>query len=132
MTIPAPNAEQSRIAQSKYHAMIDDIARQCSFIGRRWRPSSWKRLLCEAFVNVERDDAEARGDPDPFPERTMLLVGLDGGSIVHLGEQTRHFTRAQSNAFVESIYAYGSEQGVTWSEKSKKHIAEVRRSTQGS
>lgn len=95
-------------------------------MGRRWRASSWKRLLVEAYANVERDEAEARGDPDPFPDKTMLVVGLDGGSIVHLGEQTRHFTRAQSAAFVESIYCYGSEQGVIWSEPSKRAIRAMR------
>lgn len=124
LTIEAPVL--SRLQQKKFHAMIGDIAAHCVFAGRRWRPDSWKRILVAAYVDVERDDAEARGDPNPFPDRTMLLVGIDGGSVVHLGEQTRYFSRAQTAGLIESFYSYGCTNNVPWSKASKNFIADFR------
>jgi hypothetical protein len=127
LTIAEP--DKSRLQEKKYHAMIADIASCCYFRGRKWRPASWKRLLVEAYVNVERDQARASGAPDPFPGAVLLIEGLDGNSIVALGEQTRTFSKEQSAAFVESLYAYGAENGVTWSTASKNHFAALRRLT---
>lgn len=123
LTIAEP--DQSRKAQCKHHAMIADIAAHCTFAGRRWRPESWKRLLVESFINVERADAASRNDDDPFPGQVMLAEGLDGESIVQLGEQTRAFSRRQASAFVEALYAYGSERDVVWSEVSRRAIRDM-------
>lgn len=50
----------------------------------------------------------------------MVMIGVDGESLVTLGEQTRHFTKQQMSDLIESTMAFGSEQGVVWSEKTKK------------
>lgn len=105
-----------------FHALIDDIARQVPFCGRRWKSDSWKRLLVACFVQIERDDAEARGDHDPFPEPAMLVEGLEEGVVVQLGVQTRAFSKEQASLFLEYLYCYGAEAGVTWSPPAKKVI----------
>lgn len=107
---------------SHFHALIDDIARQVLFCGRRWKPDSWKRLLVGAFVQIERNEAEARGDPDPFPEPSMLVEGLEEGVVVQLGVQTRAFSKERASLFLEYLYCYGAEENVTWSPPAKRVI----------
>ena len=99
-----------------FHAQVRDIARQLKFAGRRWKEESWKRLLVAAWINVERNDAIANGNPDPFPGAVMLVEGIDGETIVQLGQQTRKLTRAQMSGLIESTFAYASERGVIWTE----------------
>lgn len=101
---------------ARFHAMTTDIARHVVFAGRKWKVESWKRLLVESFVNVERNDSRANGNPDPFPGLVMLVEGLDGETIVQLGQQTRKLTRAQMANLIQATEAYGCEMGVEWSD----------------
>jgi hypothetical protein len=117
-------AGKSRMAEKKYHAMIGDIALQCRFNGELYSAQSWKRLLVEAFANLMRIDAEARGLPDPFPEDVELIDGLDH-EIIALGTQTRKFTREQADNFIEYLFAYGADRGVAWREPAQRVIREM-------
>lgn len=101
-----------------FHAQVADIARQVRFAGRLWREESWKRLLVECWVNVERNEARANGWPDPFPELVMLVPGLDGETIVQLGAQVRHLTKEQMAGLIESTFAFAAEHDVVWSSRS--------------
>lgn len=112
---------KSRLQESKYHPMVRDIGNCLTFGGRKYNEASWKRLLVEAFVNVMRQDAVARGDDDPFPGSVELVLGLDD-EVVALGQQTRTFSRAQSSEFIEYLYAYGSENNVAWGIASRNAI----------
>jgi hypothetical protein len=107
----ARTSQQNRI----FHALISDIAQQLSFAGRRWKAESWKRLIIESFINVERNEAIANGNDDPFPGLVMLVEGIDGETVVQLGQQTRKLTRAQMANLCEATFAYGAERGVEWS-----------------
>ena len=115
---------KSRLAEKKYHAMIGDIALQCRFNGELYSAKSWKRLLVEAFANVMRAEAKARGEVDPFPEDVDLVEGLDR-EIVALGTQTRQFSREQADNFIEYLFAYGAERGVAWREPAQRVIREI-------
>lgn len=106
---------KKRIQEEKYHAMIGDIAKQCVFLGKRRSENAWKRLLAEGFVEILRSEAKGQGKPDPFPAGEML-PSLDGLRIVQVEVLTRDFTVKQAALFIEHLYAYGSEAGVTWSE----------------
>lgn len=108
----ARTSQQNRM----WHSMLSDIARQLRFNGRKWKAESWKRLILESYVNVERNEALANGNPDPFPGLVMLIEGIDGETVVQLGQQTRKLTRAQMGNLIESTYAYASERGVIWTE----------------
>lgn len=123
--------ERSLLQNRKVHAMIADIAAQCLFQGRRWRAESWKRLLIEAYVNTVKAEARANRQKNPFPELSLLVEGIDGETVVQLGVQTRTLSREQMSDFVESMYAYGTEKGVAWSEESKKVIAATRQKPAG-
>lgn len=108
--------KKKREQEEKYHAMIGDIAKQCDYHLRKLSPESWKRLLVEAFVHVMRDQAKAQGKPDPFPRGGALLPSLDGLRIVQVEVLTRDFTVSQASEFIEYLYAFGADRGVTWSE----------------
>lgn len=106
---------RSSLQNRLFHAQIRDIAAQLTFAGRRWTEESWKRLMIESFINVERNEAIATGKDDPFPGLVMLVEGIDGETVVQLGQQTRKLTRAQMANLCEATFAYGAERGVEWS-----------------
>jgi len=122
VTIEEP--AKSRDMECKYHAMISDIAKHCTFMGKKWDRESWKRLLIEAFVQVMREEAIANGERDPFVGQGMSAPSLDGMRIVQLGVQSRGFSKRMGSAFIEYLYSYGSTHGVVWSNSSKSYINE--------
>lgn len=103
-------AGKTRDQEEKYHAMLGDIAKQHTFMGRHLDTDSWKRLLVDAFAKVKRAEG------DPLPGMGEIVPSLDGAGIVQLGFQTRRFTKKQAAEFVEFLYAWGDENGISWSE----------------
>jgi len=111
----APPAK-SRDQEEKYHAMIGDIAKHCTFMGEKLGSDDWKRLLVDAFVRTMRDQAQADGKPDPFAGQGRVMPNLDGTGFVQLGVQTRKFRKAMACEFIEYLYSYGCDQLVPWSD----------------
>lgn len=89
---------------AKLHAMLADIARQCTWIGQHWEADDWKRLLVDAWARQEGGHA------------ARVVPSLDGHGVVTLGAQTRNLGVRDMASLIESIYAWGAEQGVQWSE----------------
>lgn len=112
--------KKSREQEEKYHAMIGDLAEQCTFMGRKWSKDDWKRLLIDAFVRVMREDAKAEGNPDPFGGQGEVVPALDGHGFVQLGVQSRGFKKGIASQFIEYLNAYGNENGVQWSESTRQ------------
>lgn len=112
--IDAP--KKSRDQEEKYHCMVSDIAKHCTFMGRKWDKEEWKRLLIDAFVRVMREQARIAGHPDPFAGQGEVVPSLDGQGFVQLGVQSRGFKKAIASQFIEYLYAYGNENEVKWSE----------------
>jgi hypothetical protein len=109
---------KSREQESKYHAMIDDIARQYRHAGRQWDAESMKRLLVSAFKHDTKDDpdlAELWKELDEIE----IAPGLRGEFVV-LGTQTRKFPKKLASAFVEWLYAFGAEHDIRWSERARR------------
>lgn len=107
---------KKREQEEKYHAMIGDIAKQCTFMNRKWSGEEWKRLLIDAYVRVARDNAKAEGKPDPFSGQGEIVPALEGGGFVQLGIQSRRFKVKQAAEFIEYLLDYGENQLVVWSE----------------
>jgi hypothetical protein len=99
-----------------FHAMAAEFSRLVKFDGRRWKPESWKRILVEAWIQTEKEAADASGLPDPYPELVMLKEGLQGGTLVQLGAQVRRLTKDQMTDLIDSTYALGYECGIDWVE----------------
>ena len=107
--------DKKRIQEEKYHAMLNDIAKQCFYNGRKLDAESWKRLLVESVVFILREEARGPGKPDPFPHGGAVLPSLDGMRIVQVEVLTRHFKVNQASQFIEYLYAFGAERDVRWS-----------------
>ena len=112
---PAKKREQ----EEKYHAMIGEIAKQCTFMGRKFDSESWKRLLVDAYVRVARENATAEGKPDPFKGQGGVIPNLDGTGFVQLGIQTRGFTIKQASEFIEYMLDYGQNNLVVFSDQER-------------
>lgn len=108
VTITEPKRKQ--IQNEKYHAMIGDIAKQCLFMGKRQDVETWKRLLVDAFAKAKQ------AENDPLPGHGQIIPALDGMGFVQLGIQTRNFSIRHAAEFIESLYAFGADNDVVWSE----------------
>ena len=106
--------KKKRIQEEKYHAMIGDIAKQIEHIGRKWDSDDMKRLLVDDFAE------EMRLAGTPLHHDGRVTPSLDGRRIVQLGIQTRDFYVKEASAFIEYLYAQGSQYGVIWSERAKQ------------
>jgi len=102
LTLEVKDAGKSREQEEKYHAMIGEVAKQAQHLGAKWDAESWKRLLVEQFC---KDNGLKTG---------AIIPNLAGDGIVQLGTQTRNFTKEQASEFVEWLYAWGEERGVTY------------------
>jgi hypothetical protein len=108
--------KRKEIQNDKFHAMIDDIAKVCLFMGKRWPADIWKRLLMAAYVKVARENARAEGKPDPFKGKGGVIPMLDGDGFLQLSVSTTELTVGQAAEFIEYLYAYGEANHVRWSE----------------
>ena len=102
MTVEFKEANKSREQEQKYHAMISEIATQAQHMGSKWDAESWKRLLVDQFCK------------DIGLKTGVVMPNLSGDGIVQLGFQTRKFTKEQASEFVEWLYAWGADRGVTY------------------
>ena len=108
-TIDAP--KRSTEQNEKMHAMIGDIAKCVPFMGKLINRDDMKRLLVDAFAKVMRDAGT------PLHHDGRVVPSLDGERVVQLGIQTKDFRVREASEFVEYLYAFGAENGVTWSER---------------
>jgi len=93
-------SSKTREQEEKYHAMINDIAKQAQHLGAKWSSEDWKRLLVDQFL---REEANIQG---------KIIPNLDGTGIVQLGFQTRKFTKEQASEFVEWLYSWSGNNGI--------------------
>ena len=110
-TIQEPT--KNRLQEEKYHAMIGDIAKHCTFMGQRWASDDWKRLLVDAFAKAMREIGT------PLHHDGRVVPSLDGERVVQLGIQTKEFRVKEAANFIEYLYSYGSENNVRWSESAQ-------------
>ena len=102
---------KSRDQEEKYHAMIGEIASQVG--GDLADAEDAKRILISAFrIDTLREFAD---DWEKFGDMRMGR-GLRG-EVVLLGIQSRKFTSRLASAFIEWLYAFGSEVGVVFYER---------------
>lgn len=101
LTMEIKLVSKTREQEEKYHAMIGDIAKQAQHMGAKWSAEDWKRLLVDQYM---REVEEIQG---------KVVPNLDGSGIVQLGYQTRKFTKEQASEFVEWLYSWAAENGVS-------------------
>ena len=100
LTMEIKLTSKSREQEEKYHAMINDIAKQAQHMGAKWSAEDWKRLLVDQYL---REVENIQG---------KVIPNLDGSGIVQLGYQTRKFTKEQASEFVEWLYSWAANNGI--------------------
>jgi N12 class adenine-specific DNA methylase len=96
---------------AKYHAMIGEISHQIG--GDLANAEDAKRILISAF----RIDT-LRLFPDEWARFGDLRMGRGlRGEVVLMGVQSREFCTTLRSAFIEWLYAFGTEAGVIFTER---------------
>ena len=99
---------KTREMEAKYHAMINDIHRQCF---RGYSFDGVKAVLVNQFA-LEREE---QGEPLAHPgERVWDWKTKEP---VYVRPSTKKFRKAEASAFIEFLYSVGSEYEVQWSER---------------
>lgn len=119
---------RSREQEKKFHAMIQDIARQVSFeyrvdpeegvvtrmIGpnrrKRYSLNVWKALLVEQFAREKAEMGE------PLRHQGETITSLDGKREITVRPSTTQFLVSEAGEFIEYLYMKGTEYKIRWSE----------------
>ena len=93
---------RSLAQNSKMWPMLTDIANQLQWpvngVMVHMSPDDWKHVLSAGFKKEQR-----------------VAAGMDGGYVI-LGQRTSKFSKEEMSEFIELIYAFGAQHGITWSE----------------
>ena len=103
-------ATKKRIQEEKYHAMIDEIAKQSTYAGKSWHREDMKRILVDEFADAMR----VAGTPIRHDGR--LIPSENGRRVIQLGIQTRDFLVDEASEFIEFLTCWGAERGVEFAE----------------
>lgn len=106
--------QKKREQESKYHAMIEDIARCTTYAGRRWDADDMKRILVDEFAE------EMRLAGTPLHHDARLIPSENGRRVIQLGIQTREFYVREAAQFIEFLYAWGADRDVRWTEPARE------------
>jgi hypothetical protein len=79
--------------------LLGDLSKQARHSGQTWDQEAWKCAFMKALG-----------------WRCGFMPALDGDGIVAIGYHSSRMSKAQMSEMISSIYAYGDEQGVVWSE----------------
>jgi len=75
-----------------FHALCNDIARDCEHAKRKWSPEQWKVLLVSGHAIAEGRGAE-------------VIAGLEG-EFVNVRESTSQMPKARATSLIEYAQAY--------------------------
>lgn len=106
---------KTRIQEERYHAMLNDIAKQCQHLNMKLDRDTWKRLAIDQFKRETLKEPECCAK---YWARNQLNIipSLDGSAMVVLGEQSRKFPIKVAAVFIEWLFAWGATNNVTWSD----------------
>jgi hypothetical protein len=103
---------KSREQEKKYHAMIGDIAKTVERDGRRFSTDVWKALLIDSYENELINMGEGLTHP------SKVVISLDGMRAVTIRASSKKFRKSEASGFIQYLYAFGVENGATFSEQS--------------
>lgn len=84
---------------AKFHAMVRDISKQLTWAGNKWSEEDWKRILLAAKF-------EQHVVPNPL-----------GYSVIVVNKKrSRDLTLEQMTEFIGEVEAFGTTEGVKWSD----------------
>ena len=93
---PTRSLEQN----SRLWAMLNDIARQVDWYGKRLSAEDWKHIFSSSLRKLE------------------VVPNLDGAGFVALGLSTSKMSKRELGDLMELMSAFGAEKGVIWQAES--------------
>lgn len=108
---------RTQIQNEKFHAMIGDIHSQCF---RGYTKAGMKAVLVNQFALEMAENGEPLSHPG---EQAWDWVNQ---CAVYVRPSTTEFTKKECAAFIEFLYATGSELDVKWSERALSVYEEYR------
>jgi len=84
---------------AKLHALIQEIAQETEWVGKKQEVETWKRLLTAAWLR-------ARGEP------VEMLPAIDGHGVDIVFRRTSDLTVPEMIELIEYIQAWAVEQGI--------------------
>jgi len=100
LVITVEEENRTHDQNSKFHAIIAQIAKETQHFGAKWDTESWKRFLIDQFATETGLHA------------SKIVPSLDGHRLVQLGLQSRKFTKDQASQFVDWLQAWCAEKGI--------------------
>lgn len=94
------------------HAALQDISRQLTWCGERLGIDEWKRLLTAAWCRAEQ-------------QPVRVVRALDGHGLDVLYRRTSRMTKAELSSLLDYLHAWGTDQGVVWSDIPAQQHEEV-------
>lgn len=83
------------------HSRIGDVAKHCTWAGRKWNTDEWKRLLTAAWCRTRNEGVE-------------IVPAIDGKGFDVLYQRTSKLSRRDCADLSEYVMAWGTDQGVQW------------------
>lgn len=97
--IKEPN--RSLDQNAKLWPMLNDLSVQVNWHGNKLSEDEWKDVLTAAL------------------KQQKVVPGIEGGFVV-LGQRTSKMNKKDFSELIELIYAFGAQQGVTWSDQTRE------------
>ena len=99
--------KRSSDQNAKLWAILQDVSKQVEWHGEHLTKEEWKSVFVAAYSGQH------------------YIPGINGG-LVFLGGSTRKLTKHEFSELIETIYAFGSERDVKWSEPALAVYADYR------
>jgi hypothetical protein len=90
-------AKRSTEQNARMWAMLTDVSKQATHMGRRYTPEEWKVLFMQAIG-----------------QEVQFVPALDGKTFVPFGYRSSELSKAEMSELIESIFAWGAQNGVVF------------------
>ena len=91
----------------KMWPLLTDISKQVTWLGAKHDPETWKVIIVSAW-------------------RSQVFVQGIGGTLVVIPPKTSRLSKKSFSELIESIYSFGSGEGVKWSDPALQAYSDYR------
>lgn len=103
ITIRISDYKRSLDQNSRFHAMLGDIARQVTWCGKKLKPEQWKVLLISGHAVATKQEAE-------------VVPGLEG-EYVNIRESSAEMSVGRMASLIEYTMAWAAGQNVRFTDR---------------
>jgi len=110
LDITVAKESKTRAQEQRYHAMMNDIAKQVEFDGKKFSAKVWKVKLKDQFEH----ELIALGTPLSKPG--SVTMSIDGLRVVQIPPESKEFRKGEASDYIEYLFSFGAQSGVEWSD----------------